>query len=524
MNEEEFYSDYCDGRRDFRNVDLKGVDFFTPVLRQNYPEIFDRKLSNLVVEDHPLVYEALDGLELKSCDFTDASIMNGKLLRVGMIMSSLKRVDARFASLQGSFLNEVDFTGADLRFAIFVGVTIKSAKFYDAILDHATFDLSCIENTIFKGCTAFSAKIDRTNILNCDFRKLNFTDGNFNRSRMEGCILNDCKFVQSTLKNTTFNDCSFKRFNASNSFLFYSKFKRCSSDNSSYSLSRFVESKFSDCTFRHDSFSKCDISYSKIKKSKFIVNSFFGAFLRANVVDESIFINPTFGDTSFLDMDISFLISKSCQHNGTSSIDHKSITKTIMAARTDYCDIDPYPDLRKFLEKIGMAPIIALYLIDSVRALSTNQLREIMSSTFISYGAPDEDFARKLNSDLNKYEINTFFFPLDATFGEPLDSMMHRINDYDRTILICSERSLERPGLLYELQKTIAREARSGNKSHLIPVALDNYVFTKWKPKNEHLRTEILDRVVADFTDLENYDQQFQRLLQSLDKLKDKYS
>lgn len=101
--------------------------------------------------------------------------------------------------------------------------------------------------------------------------------------------------------------------------------------------------------------------------------------------------------------------------------------------------------------------------------------------------------------------------------------MMHRINDYDRTILVCSKDSLDRPGLLYELEKTIEREAREGGKSYLIPITLDNYVFSEWKPERENLRTEILNRVVADFTDQGNYEQQFQRLLRSLDKLKGKY-
>ena len=146
-----------------------------------------------------------------------------------------------------------------------------------------------------------------------------------------------------------------------------------------------------------------------------------------------------------------------------------------------------------------------------------------MSSTFISYGGPDEEFAKKLNSDLTKYGVNTFFFPLDANFGEKLHSTMHRINDYDRTILVCSKDSLDRPGLLYELEKTIEREVREGGKSFLIPIALDDYVFSEWKPEREHLRSEILNRVVADFTGKENYEKQLHRLLQSLDKLKSKH-
>ncbi len=40
-----------------------------------------------------------------------------------------------------------------------------------------------------------------------------------------------------------------------------------------------------------------------------------------------------------------------------------------------------------------------------------------MKSVFISYGSPDVGFARRLNSELSKLGINTFFFEVDAIPG-----------------------------------------------------------------------------------------------------------
>jgi len=54
--------------------------------------------------------------------------------------------------------------------------------------------------------------------------------------------------------------------------------------------------------------------------------------------------------------------------------------------------------------------------------------------------------------------------------------MRRQINDRDRMILICSEASLGRSGLLNELQEILAREARDGGSSYLIPVRLDDIV------------------------------------------------
>jgi hypothetical protein len=79
--------------------------------------------------------------------------------------------------------------------------------------------------------------------------------------------------------------------------------------------------------------------------------------------------------------------------------------------------------------------------------------------------------------------------------------MRRGVNDHDRVILICSESSLQRPGVLNELTETLAREARDGGNEYLIPVRLDDYVFSSWAPAREDLAQTVRDRVIADFRD-----------------------
>jgi hypothetical protein len=78
--------------------------------------------------------------------------------------------------------------------------------------------------------------------------------------------------------------------------------------------------------------------------------------------------------------------------------------------------------------------------------------------------------------------------------------MREGVNQYDRIILICSKASLNRPGVLNELTETLQREAREGGKDYLIPIRLDDYVFTDWAPVDPQLMQAVRDRVVADFT------------------------
>jgi hypothetical protein len=96
--------------------------------------------------------------------------------------------------------------------------------------------------------------------------------------------------------------------------------------------------------------------------------------------------------------------------------------------------------------------------------------------------------------------------------------MSNGVNEYDRVILICSEPSLQRNGVLNEIEQSLAREARTGGTNLLIPIALDDYLFNHWKPARDDLRRALMDRVVADFSDREAYHDRLQRLLRVLCK------
>ena len=123
-----------------------------------------------------------------------------------------------------------------------------------------------------------------------------------------------------------------------------------------------------------------------------------------------------------------------------------------------------------------------------------------LQSTFLSYGGPDTDFARKLNDALLKNGVTTFFFAKDAIPGKKLHRLMRDgVNTHDRVILVCSKASLDRPGVVNEITETLQREARDGGKEYLIPITLDDHVFSGWKPDDPGVAQAIRDRVVADF-------------------------
>jgi hypothetical protein len=142
-----------------------------------------------------------------------------------------------------------------------------------------------------------------------------------------------------------------------------------------------------------------------------------------------------------------------------------------------------------------------------------------LQSTFITHGGPDEAFAEKLNQALLDRGVKTFLFKKDAEPGARLSRVMHEgVREHDRVILICSRASLDRPGVLNEIQQTLNREAADGGAEYLLPIRLDDYVFKDWAPMNRQLSAEVRDRVMADFTDPNAFMEGVERLVRALTK------
>lgn len=217
--------------------------------------------------------------------------------------------------------------------------------------------------------------------------------------------------------------------------------------------------------------------------------------------------------TMLADLELGPLCTGHVFHRGPSPIDWKSVAKSIRS-----------PMLKEFLLAAGMPPLLAEYMMDCCRSLDPIDLFSIMQSTFISYGGPDESFARKLHEALQSNGVTTFFFAEHALPGQKLHRLMRNgVNEHDRVILICSETSLDRRGVLNEIEETLARESRDGGAAYLIPIRLDDYLFSGWNPPNPDVAQAIKDRVVADFRGTEADDAKFgAQLVRLLGALKKK--
>jgi hypothetical protein len=202
--------------------------------------------------------------------------------------------------------------------------------------------------------------------------------------------------------------------------------------------------------------------------------------------------------------------NKRIKHTGVSNIDPRTVFRTYQS-----------PGFKAFMLDCGIPEIFAEYMIDCARAINESVWRTMIQTTFISYGGPDEAFAQKLYDALKSHGVVTFFFPKSATMGERIDKeIFGRLQEHDRVILVCSRNSLDRPGVLHEIQETFDRETRDGGATYLLPVTLDDYVFTGWRATNPVLAERVGRRVVGDFRKAArsraHFDESLGRLLDAL--------
>ncbi|WP_049630832.1 toll/interleukin-1 receptor domain-containing protein [Cellvibrio sp. pealriver] len=143
---------------------------------------------------------------------------------------------------------------------------------------------------------------------------------------------------------------------------------------------------------------------------------------------------------------------------------------------------------------------------------------KIYKTLFVSYGGTDEISAIKINKKIKAKGIKTWFFPDDANPGDKLHRMMHDgVNNHDRVLLICSRESLNRPGVLNEIERILEREAREGGSEILIPVTLDDYVYTEWAPNRSDIANQIRSRVIIKLeTESDQFDNSIEKLVKIL--------
>jgi hypothetical protein len=296
------------------------------------------------------------------------------------------------------------------------------------------------------------------------------TGASFYEASMRGVDLSGCMLTHVQLKGADLTDASMEHAFINASDLIGTDFTRA----------RLRSSDFVGATLNGAICAGADLSFARLASASLGQIELKGAKLRGIKL----------GHTDFGDTDIRpFCSAARVHHDSPSSIDARAVMRSY-----------PHVKLKPFMLECGVPALFADYMIDCARAIGEPLMRRLLQSIFISYGAPDENFARQLYDALNEHGVNVFFFPETARLGERISNEVYRqLQAHDRVLLICSKKSLNRAGVLNEIQQTLDREARDGGASYLLPVMVDDYVLTGWRKAQPSLAERVAQRIIADF-------------------------
>jgi len=168
-----------------------------------------------------------------------------------------------------------------------------------------------------------------------------------------------------------------------------------------------------------------------------------------------------------------------------------------------------------FLRGCGVPEILIQYLPSLVR----EPLQ--FYTCFISFTEADDDFSQRLYNDLQGRGVRCWRWKEDARWGRELMGEIDKaVRIYDKLIVICSEKSLNSPAVLREIERALQKEddlKRQGREAEvLFPIRLDDYIFEKW----DHPRkADVIAKNVGDFRNLSDpasYNEALNRLIRDL--------
>lgn len=378
----------------------------------------------------------------------------------------VEALDTESALLERYSRGERNFQGAVLRYTVLSEANLSGANLSNANFDGAILHGAVLSDANLSGANLSGAILDGANLSGA-----NLIEATLTGARLKGVYLGHANLGHANLRGARLNGADFSDANLDGANLGSADLRGANLSNASLSNANLSNAHLRGANFHH----------------------------------------ATLGLTVLTSIDLGPIARGTIRHEAPSQIDWSAVVRSVGE-----------PLLKDFLRRAGVPDVFVEYMVDCARSLEPGVVFSLLQSTFISYGGPDEAFARKLNEALERRGVTTFFFKDDAPPGERLHRVMRLgVNDHDRTILICSEASLQRPGLLNELEETLAREARDGGRTYLIPVRLDDYVLKAWAPANSDLAQTVRDRVISDFRrheDAAEFDAEVAKLIAVLKK------
>lgn len=289
-----------------------------------------------------------------------------------------------------------------------------------------------------------------------------------------------------------------------NSVFFRSRLTRAKLDGVGASRILFRSTRLDQATLLSGVFVWASFSEANLSRARLNGADLRWAILRSTNIRGADFAGAVMGGTSLASLDLSVAAGlDKVAHEAPSHIDVETLLRTYRQGGNGYS-----PQVRTFFQEAGV-PIQVLDMVPEIAA-------EVRYFTcFVSYGQPDVGMARRLYDSLQARGVLCWVYELDKTPGERTwREIGERRREADKMIVLCSAAALVREGVRKEIEEQIDEDPEK-----LIPISLDNL----WRELGfrivrgeRDLKPFLLERNYADFSDVSNYESEFEKLLKAL--------
>ena len=274
---------------DLTDADLRGVNFGeatfinTKVLKANLEgAIFDKAVLDGV---------DFEGSNMKNTSFIASQCLEGNFSQVDLTGSKWLGIDlnADLEKFSGKIPTNIDdaikpidigglnFTGADLSFAMLLGCTAKNG----IQMSHVNFSKASLQRCIFNGADFTKAKFASTNvILGSVMKKSNFEDAIISASFFRAVNLTQSNFHMARLDKTNFSLANMTNCSAIQVSAAGCRFERANLTNATFLSSKMVGAAFRNSNLTGTCFDDCDLTHADFTKAKTTQST---TFINANL-------------------------------------------------------------------------------------------------------------------------------------------------------------------------------------------------------------------------------------------------
>ena len=381
--------------------------------------------------------------------------------------------DLSGAKLEGYNLYQANLTGSDL-----IRADLNEANLREADLRRANLSGALLIRTNFNRANLLGAKLNHANLVSADLSK-----AILNQAKLNHADLSRSKLNHADLSKAHFNEAFLRGTDLSEAYLSGANLSQANLSGANFIGANLSQAKLIQAKLSHTNLSSTIFSSTNLEKAQ---------------LGWTVFANVNLSETSGLE---------TAHHTGPSSI----------GIDTLYMSNGNIPDT--FLKGCGVTDTFIEY----ARSLAGNAIDYY--SCFISYSNIDEEFARRIHSDLQSAGVRCWFAPHEIKSGKKVH---HQIEDairiYDKLLLILSENSMNSSWVKREIIKAKKKEDIQG-KQMLFPISVVPFEKIRdWElfhsDSGRDLAEEIREYHIPFFSkwksNYETYKKSFDRLLSDL--------